>query len=221
MKPTLRRTFGSNPFRLGFGREGCQIVSMKLTEQINLDAAAKTARRAYRKNLPKAVRKASRASGWRCSQGDLFREMDGWFIFASLSVNLLRHETRLRFTAKPMKIDDIFWDITDLQENASQPLSFRVFGAWTCGCPSLYDAEIRESDDSSDLDDIATRFVAQSDKYLASIQSSTLEAVLQLCLGVPYPANYLAAEVARGRGERWIHVRASTVPGNGIGLVRR
>ena len=169
---------------------------MKSTEPTKLDAATRTARQVYRKGLPKAVRKAAKKSGWHCSQGDIFRELDGWFIGASLSVNRLRIETRMRLAVKPMQADPIFWDIVGLEENASQSLSFRWFGRWTCPAPVLFDEEIAESDDLTDLDDVTTRFLSRADDCLRSIQSFTIEEFLELCLGKPRPENYLAAEVS-------------------------
>ena len=169
---------------------------MKPTQPIKLDAATKAARRAYQKGLPKAVRKAANASGWRCSQGNIFRELDGWFIGASLSVNRLRHETRMRMSVKPMQADTVFWDIVGFEEGLSHPLSFRWFGRWTCPSPVLFDEEIAESDDLTDLDDVTTRFLSRADGHLGFIQSFTVKEFLGLCLDTPRPENFLAAQVS-------------------------
>lgn len=169
---------------------------MKLTQPIKLDAATKAARRAYQKGIPKAVRKAVNESAWRCSQGYIFRELDGWFIDASLSVNRLRHETRMRISVKPMQADTIFWDIVGMEECLSLPLSFRLFGAWTCPSPVLFDEEIAESDDLTDLDDVMTRFLSRADGHLGYIQSFTVREFLGLCLDTPRPENFLAAQIS-------------------------
>ena len=166
---------------------------MNPQERIKLDAAAKAARYAYRRELPKAIRKASKATGWRSVQGCLYREINGWFVDASPSVNLLRKETRLLMCAKPMEIDPVFWKIVGLRENLSQPLSFRLIGRWTCRPPYFRKADVAESDD---LDNVAASFVSLADELLPAVDDFTIEDFLQLChAGVSRPENFLACTV--------------------------
>lgn len=89
-------------------------------------------RRAYSRDVEKALRSLAKGAGWKAVRGLLFRETDQWFVTCRLETSLLSAETQLVLATKPMAIDPIFWDICGLAEKNDQPLSFRALGAWTC-----------------------------------------------------------------------------------------
>lgn len=160
-----------------------------------LDRAEKAERGRYKKALPKAVKAAAKGSGWRCSQGYVFREAGDWFVYATLGAHLPRRETNLRLWIKPMQIDPLFWRIVGLEGNAAQPLSFRVFGAWTCQPPRFFTTQLVETDGPEKATAAAADLIATADKQLPALDRYTAEDFLALCQRVPRPENFLAARV--------------------------
>lgn len=145
---------------------------------IKITRAQESARHAYRRALEKAVRAASKGSGWRTLEGCLFREQAGWFVSVCPSVFIFEESTTATVSAKPMAIDPIFWDIVGLPENADAPLSFRLNGAWTCQPPPFDEVSIEENDDANV---VAARLMDVANKRLADVERWSVEDFLQLC----------------------------------------
>jgi hypothetical protein len=143
-----------------------------------LTRAQESARYAYRRALEKAVRSVSKGTGWRSTQGCLFRDQSGWFLAVCPAVFIDRHRTTVLVTAKPMGIDPIFWDIVGLPENGELPLSFRLNGAWTCGPPAFAEVEV---DECGDVDETANRILKTADQQIDGIRSWGIEGFLQSC----------------------------------------
>jgi len=128
-----------------------------------LSRAEQKARRTLSKSVAAELRARAKGTGWKVSQGWLFREDSGWFVEVRPIVHLAQRNSWLELRAKPMSIDPIFWDITETQDAAKLPLSFRVFGAFTVTTPAIARAEITEGSlDAGGLADAILR-VAQSE----------------------------------------------------------
>ena len=145
---------------------------------IKITRAQESARHAYRRALEKAVRAASKGSGWRTIEGCLFRKQAGWFVSVCPSVFIYEESTKARVSAKPMAIDPIFWHIVGLSENVDAPLSFRLNGAWTCQPPPFDEVWIEEDTDASV---VAARLLDTADERLAAVERWSVEDFLQLC----------------------------------------
>jgi hypothetical protein len=146
---------------------------------VKITRAEESARHAYRRALEKAVRLASKGSGWRSIDGCLFREKDNWFVSVCLSVYIFEKSTKATVSAKPMSIDPIFWDIVGLAKNNSAPLSFRLNGAWTCQPPHFEEVSIEEHED---VEVVAARLLEAANERLAYVVGRlSVEDFLQLC----------------------------------------
>lgn len=109
-----------------------------------VDSREQKMRRALRKLLAAEIRARAKAKGWKAAQGWLFREYRGGFIDARPSVWVTERISTLELRCKPMNIDPLFWEIVETPANCHQPLSFRLFGAWTVSTPPLREVEIEE-----------------------------------------------------------------------------
>lgn len=145
---------------------------------IKITRAQESARHAYRRALEKAVRAASKGSGWRTLEGCLFREQAGWFVSVCPSVFIYEESTKAIVSAKPMAIDPIFWDIVCLPENAEAPLSFRLNGAWTCQPPHFDEVPIEENEDANV---VAARLMDAASDRLAAVERWSVEDFVELC----------------------------------------
>jgi hypothetical protein len=145
---------------------------------IKITRAQESARHAYRRALEKAVRAASKRSGWRTIDGCLFREQAGWFVSVCPSAFTYEESTKATVSAKPMAIDPIFWEIVGLPENADAPLSFRFDGAWTCQPPPFGEVAIEEN---TDANIVAARLLDTANERLAAVERWSVEDFLQLC----------------------------------------
>ena len=146
---------------------------------IKITRVQESARYAYRRALEKAVRAASKGSGWRSVEGCLFREQAGWFVSVCPSVYIYEKSTKASVSAKPMTIDAIFWDIVGLPENNDAPLSFRFNGAWTCRPPHIDEVSIEEHED---VEVVAGRLLEVANEHLANVVGRwSVEEFLHLC----------------------------------------
>ena len=145
---------------------------------IKLTRAQVSARYAYRHALEKAVRSASKGSGWRSTQGCLFREQSGWFLSICPAVYIDHRRTDVSVTAKPMSIDPIFWEIVGLPENRDLPLSFRMNGAWVCGPTAFAEIEVVECEE---VDEVARRILKLADQQIDAVLSWGIKGFLQSC----------------------------------------
>ena len=127
-------------------------------------------RRSLQRALPKAIKAAARSSGWLTKQGTLFREADGWFIEVHAIPWIIEAKTPARMHCKPMGLDPIFWQLTGMDENNGQPLSFRAFGAFTCRTPTLREADIPEELGSAER--IAENLLAWADEQFQSLRGT-------------------------------------------------
>jgi hypothetical protein len=75
-----------------------------------------------------------------------------------------------------MKLDALFWRIVGLEENDQLPLSFRVFGAWTCHVPPLHEQSLLDDELSSA--EIADASVAWAEDKLEKLSSTLNSAML-------------------------------------------
>jgi hypothetical protein len=64
------------------------------------------------------VKSRGKASGWRYSRADLFKQEGDWF-FSNMPSLAWERGAWSRFTAKPMSLDPLFWDIVGLPETMS------------------------------------------------------------------------------------------------------
>lgn len=131
------------------------------------------AQRAFEKDTVAATRTAVKGSGWRVSKGVLFRQEGDWFFAVHrrrLSPDLTDGFT-VELMGKPMALDPLYWEVMGLEDNASQPLSFRYWGAFVCGSPMLASETIAASDPETTAAEMvasASRMLPRAKKRLAT-----------------------------------------------------
>jgi hypothetical protein len=103
------------------------------------------ARRALAKEVADQLRRQAKGTGWKVSQGWLFRDDQSWFVEARGSLWVQERKSTLALHLKPMSIDPILWSIVQTPDNIRMPLSFRLFGAWTIATPPRSENEIDEA----------------------------------------------------------------------------
>jgi len=106
-------------------------------------------RQTFEKECNARLHNVARGSGWKKASNFLFCSDSGFFFQVTLSVYLNTNRTLARFTAKPMLIDPILWDILGIPENNSEPMSLRGNGAFSCNTPDFFEAEIEGPDSTA------------------------------------------------------------------------
>ena len=96
-------------------------------------------RKVFEKELLAALGPALKGTGWKKKGWMFLRESDGFFQEIEISVFLNDEKIRVTHQIKPMTLDLILWDILGISENASEPLSFRATGAFTCDGLPIHD----------------------------------------------------------------------------------
>ncbi len=81
------------------------------------------------------LRGVLKGTGWKQSQGVLFRNHKDWFI-SNLTFPLPNGGVHCSWSFKPMAIDPLFWEIVASEDGHKQPLSVRFFGAFTIKPPA-------------------------------------------------------------------------------------
>lgn len=125
-------------------------------------------RRAERQSFEKEVLKRLsiklKGTRWKKNQNAVFCELDGYYVDVFVNVALNAEKTTVCFSAKPMSLDDLYWQITQLDDNKSQPLSFRSWGAFTCCALPLAEKTIEEEGVGSDS--LASQVIEWADTQL-------------------------------------------------------
>ena len=82
------------------------------------------------------IRERLKGSGWKKKHSSFFRKVDDKFLCASaypyfeFKNSIPSMMLRVRYEGKPMGIDPIYWDISQMPDNKNEPLSFRAWGAF-------------------------------------------------------------------------------------------
>jgi hypothetical protein len=121
-------------------------------------------RRLFEKKLLKALSPKLKSTRWKKKQNAIYCEADGYYFDVFVSVFLNDLKTTIRMSAKPMSLDKLYWQITDLSSNNSEPLSFRTWGAFTCS--GLPVAEESIVDEGLSPDSLAGKIVEWADAQL-------------------------------------------------------
>lgn len=136
-------------------------------------------RRIFEKELLAALGPVVKGTGWKKSGQILFKESGGFFQEIDISVFLNDEKICVTQQVKPMMLDLILWDILGISENASEPLSFRSTGAFTCPGLPIHEELIDTRDATVSDAAIALRTIADSSvklrqKVLEGTDFSTL-----------------------------------------------
>jgi hypothetical protein len=160
-----------------------------------LPRAEEKKRYALQRAIPREMRTVAKGTAWRCAQGVLFREHEGWFVECSTIAWISDYKTQAQFTIKPMALDPLFWDIVAVPENRKQPLSFRSFGAWTCRPPAIAESFIDEDDGNAV--GIARRAKEWADEKLADFDGRwDYDAFLQMLRREPGGGGYVGPDAS-------------------------
>jgi hypothetical protein len=117
-----------------------------------------------------------------------------WFVSVQPAVNIYAETTEANVSVKPMSIDPIFWDLTDMLDNKLQPLSFRMNGAFVCRPPEFARLKVLEDPDPKI---VASRLIDAADTKLVEIAVWTADAFLAHCrAGLEKSDAYLPSTVA-------------------------
>ena len=150
-------------------------------------------RRALAKAVELAVKRCAKGSGWKISQGVLFRDFEGWFVAAPVAVWVGRRKSQIELRGKPMTLDPIFWEVVETESNVSMPLSFRYFGAWTCSVPAVAEQGLQEN--GANADAIAAEAIGWADSQVSQFKSWSIEHFLSMLQQHPHAQAYLATVV--------------------------
>ncbi len=126
-------------------------------------------RRSFEKQLLKSLSPKLKGSRWERKQNAIYCEVSGYYFDVLVSVSLNDFKTTVRMSAKPMSLDRLYWQITELDSNNSQLLSFRTWGAFTCS--GLPVAERHTCDEGLSPDMLAGEIVEWADAQLEGSRS--------------------------------------------------
>ncbi len=99
-------------------------------------------RREFQRLCLEQLQQCVKGTEWKKASNVVYRVEKDFFLAATLAVHLNSKATHATFEVKPIAVDPILWEILDMPENASEPMSFRANGAFTCPMPELAHAEI-------------------------------------------------------------------------------
>jgi hypothetical protein len=193
------RTFAC-PVRLPQNETGLEV---RMTVERRMSRAEQRERKTLSAAVAGELKRLVRGTGWRIAQGWIFREAAGWFIEVRANVWMGSPVIGVALSAKPMSLDPIFWDIVRTPENRDQPLSFRLFGAWTCSVPALVEAELPECEGNPEK--IARNILRWADAQLSETEPSrSFDNFLASLRDHPRRGSYLASYItALILGHRW------------------
>ena len=121
-------------------------------------------RRSFEKEVLLALSPKLKGSCWKKKQNAIYCEVDGYYFDVFIRVFLNDAKTTVEISAKPMSLDKLYWQITELDDNNSQPLSFRTWGAFTC--PGLPLDEKSIADEGVSADVLASKVLEWADSQV-------------------------------------------------------
>jgi hypothetical protein len=123
--------------------------------------------RAFEKELLKALGPVIKGTPWKKSSTALYMQSGSFFQDFMISVQFNDEKVSVVQRFKPMALDFLLWDIMGMTENASEPLSFRTWGAFTCGGLPIYEELVEQADDALDM---ATNLVSIAENNASLFQ---------------------------------------------------
>lgn len=138
-----------------------------MSEKPASKAAQAKARRQFDKDVARAMSAQTKGTGWRSKYGWPYQERAGWFIHQQHSIYSEQIRTTVSLYAKPIAVDDLFWDIADMAGNKSEASSLRMVGAFSVHTPSLLEADLPEVGGPVEM---AGKLVAQARAWAVSFE---------------------------------------------------
>lgn len=121
---------------------------------------------AFDRACAKALAAQIKGTAWKKTGSTLFRQQDGYFFAAKLSVWVAGILSVATFSVKPMALDPLFWDIVGFADNKKLPLSFRATGAFVTSLLPQFEAEVENAGDEPAQ--VAARFLEFCDEKTAA-----------------------------------------------------
>lgn len=104
--------------------------------------------------------------GWKKYQYMLWKKQGPLFLTLGISTHLNATKTSLELSVKPLAIDPILWDIMDIPENHTMPLSFRSVGAFTCSTLPLSEYIVENDDSVESLPEFISQWTEENTRSL-------------------------------------------------------
>ena len=82
------------------------------------------------KVIYKCIKELSKAKGWKFNNHFIFKNENDFFYNCNLYMHPNDNSISVSLRFKPMVIDDLFWEITELEDNKKLPLSHRAKAAF-------------------------------------------------------------------------------------------
>lgn len=82
------------------------------------------------KLLFKTIKEVFKSKDWKFNSYFCFKSVNEFFFDCIFSFNPKENKIWVGLNYKPMILDDIFWDVTEMAENKKMPLSFRSNAAF-------------------------------------------------------------------------------------------
>jgi len=82
------------------------------------------------KLLFKTIKEVFKTKEWKFNSYFVFKSINDFFVECAFSFNPKENKIWVNLGYKPLILDDLFWEITEMPENKKMPLSFRANAAF-------------------------------------------------------------------------------------------
>lgn len=150
------------------------------------------------------IKEQLKGSGWKKKHSSFFRQVDDKFLCASAYPYFEFEDSvpsmllRVRYEAKPMGIDPIYWDISQMAENKNEPLSFRAWAAFKAE-PAYFHLGTTIGDPEKTVEDVISKFL-----NWMTAETKRVEDVLN---NAPFSEIYLSLEPDADEHENYAATR--------------
>ncbi|GEM_PF-2355527 len=98
------------------------------------------------------IKQESKAKGWNFKGWFAYKKIKEFFYEVTFYTSAFDNSIYSSLEFKPLIIDDIFWEIVDLNDNKKKPLSFRENGAFVISSKVFYDYKLKVFPDTLKAD---------------------------------------------------------------------
>ena len=123
------------------------------------------------KLLFKTIKEVFKSKDWKFNSYFCFKSVNDFFFDCIFSFNPKENKIWVDLSYKPMILDDIFWDITEMAENKKMPLSFRSNAAFKISLFEILKFDLTLKNTDNPLEEISAILQTIENKVIDTIKN--------------------------------------------------
>jgi len=123
------------------------------------------------KDWDSLIKEIAKTNGWKFNGWFAYKAVKDFFYEANFFTSGIDNSISGSLNFKPLIIDEVFWEIVDLEDNKKKPLSFRGNGAFVISSKNVFDFNQNVITDNlnNDINNLFDKINIEVDKIQSTI----------------------------------------------------